>query len=102
MLLDFPHSSEFYSYIVRKEREYGEKFDPSDLVAARQFAPYYGNGIRIKVEVSGEKLTGTVGVTTGWKPVFLLMEKKVDSGSSIVLDSKVKLLAVGRVVFVPV
>lgn len=77
--------------IVNQGRvQHGERFDDSDLRAAKHFAPYYRNGVRLKVRRDygdGEyhERTGTVGKTTGWKPAFLLMHRSSDRGSSDVL-----------------
>lgn len=38
----------------------------------------------------GEVKTGTVGVTSGWKPVFLLMARRNCIGSSTVLTHNVE------------
>ena len=82
-----------YSELLnRKRREYGEKFDPSDL--AEQFRPYFGTGQRIKVNFGHEVVTGTVGVTTGWKPGFLLMRRIDSIGSSYLLSKSDKIEAV--------
>lgn len=77
--------------IVNQGRvQHGERFDDTDLRAAKHFAPYYRNGARLKVRRDygdGEyhERTGTVGKTTGWKPAFLLMHRSSDRGSSDVL-----------------
>lgn len=64
----------YSEFLERKRREYGDKFDASDLDP--RFIPFYESGERIKVETIGKPMTGTVGVTTGWKPCFLLMRTK--------------------------
>ena len=75
----------FTEYLIRKGEEYPKKFDSSEL--AKQFVPYFENGARIEVKFGygathlGTK-RGTVGITTGWKPVFLLMLRKDSVGSS--------------------
>lgn len=81
--------SRFSEYVYRKKAEYGPKFDPSDL--APQFAEHLHSGQRIRVRTvykSGEfrERTGTVGVTTGWRPAFLLIARSNAFGSSDVLD----------------
>ena len=58
--------------------------DRSDL--APQFAPYHKNGQRIIVKTHhGETLRGYVGITTGWKPVYILLKNSNSSGSSEIL-----------------
>jgi hypothetical protein len=81
----------FNDFLNRKHAEYADKFDDSDL--SKQFVPYYNNQKRIKVQFYGEEIkTGTVGVTTGWKPTFLLMLRKNSSGSSYLLSDKTIIL----------
>jgi hypothetical protein len=79
-------------YLNRKRAEYGDKFDSSGL--DQRFAAFYGSGQRIKVDDCGQVLTGTVGVTTGWRPVFLLMRSTRSIGSSVTLGPATKVLAV--------
>lgn len=80
----------YADFVARKRAEYGDKFDDSDL--APQFIQYYESGARIEVEfVSSttgkpyETKRGRVGVTTGWKPVFLLMLTTRSMGSPYTL-----------------
>jgi hypothetical protein len=75
----------YEDYLSRKRAEYAD-FDPSQLAPA--FIPFFHTGQRIKVRFSsGEEKTGTVGVTTGWRPAFLLMLKSSAHGSSEVLGA---------------
>jgi hypothetical protein len=78
--------------VNRKTAQYGNKFDPSGL--DKRFITYYQTGQRIKVETCGMIMTGTVGVTTGWKPAFLLMRTSRSMGSSWILGTESKLLSV--------
>lgn len=59
---------------------------------SKQFIPYYENGQRIKVQYTygkdKEVKSGTVGMTTGWKPVFILMLRSNSTGSSYILTDK--------------
>jgi len=73
---------------------YGEKFDPSDLAA--QFIPYYESQQRIEISHYGETIRGRIGVTTGWKPRFILSLRSNSTGSSITLSSKDKILSIIR------
>jgi hypothetical protein len=95
----------YRDFINRKRAEYGDKFDSSDLDA--RFIPFFESGQRIKVDIAGLSpenelfyghtiKTGTVGVTTGWKPCFLLMHSSRSIGSPWTLGSAEKLLAVKR------
>lgn len=81
----------YAGFIDRKEREYGDKFSAAGL--AKQFIPAYNSGERIRVKFhTGEVLSGTVGVTTGWKPAFLLMLRSNSRGSEWLLGSKDKIV----------
>ena len=80
--------------IERAKQRYGEKFDASAL--ASQFIPYFNSEERIKVKDYDEELTGTIGVTTGWKPAFLLMRTSRSIGSSYILKENNQIIAVKR------
>ncbi len=86
---------DFNAYIARKRGEYGSKFDSSNL--AKQFIPFFENQKRIKVlDRWGDTLTGTVGITGGWKPTFLLMRRSNAIGSSTTLSTKDQIIAVKK------
>ena len=87
----------YSEYIARAIRTHGTKFDATSL--DQKFVPYFESGQRIKVETCGEELTGTIGVTTGWRPCFLLMRTSRAMGSSWTLGERDKITAVkiGRV-----
>jgi hypothetical protein len=52
-----------------------------------KFKRYLTTGERIRVKFSwGEVRTGTVGMTTGWRPALLLMLTRRSLGSSYILD----------------
>jgi hypothetical protein len=77
----------YQNLVTRKRNEYGAKFDTSNL--ASKFIRYYESGQRVIVKMSyGEVERGYVGVTTGWKPVFLLVHRRSDYGSSTTLSDK--------------
>lgn len=85
----------FQSFIERKRREHGVRFDPSELASA--FVPYFESQERVRVRLKyGEEMTGTIGVTTGWRPAFLLMRSSRALGSSVVLSSEASVIAVKR------
>lgn len=84
----------FQDYLSRKRHEYGEKFDVSHL--DDRFVRYFQTGERIKVEIYGEVKHGTVGVTTGWRPAFLLMARSNCIGSTEILDAKARILCVQK------
>lgn len=82
--------TKFEDLLVSKREEHGSKFDDSHL--AKEFIPFFNSGARIEVEFGGEIKRGTVGVTSGWRPMFLLMLTKRSIGSSYLLDNKCKIL----------
>jgi len=87
-------TTKFELYIQRKVKECGPKFDQSDL--SKQFIPHYNSGRRIEVNTAGEIKRGTIGVTTGWRPCFLLMLRSNSTGSSYTLSDKDVILRVIR------
>jgi hypothetical protein len=83
-----------YSDLIRSAKaKWGHKF--SDRGLADKFIPYYESGQRIEVDFSyGTIKRGTVGVSTGWVPVFLLILRKDSTGSAWTLSSKDKIVKV--------
>lgn len=86
-----------YSDMLARFRvRHGDKLDLSDMDG--RFAQFYGTGARIGVrwhaDDEGPIEYGTVSVTTGWKPCFLLMHRVGDSGSSTLLDDHVDIVSV--------
>lgn len=79
-------------FLERKRREYGSSFDPSDLDP--RFIQFYESGKRIKVLTYGVPKTGTVGITTGWKPMFLLIQTSRSLGSHWLLGKEATILGV--------
>lgn len=76
----------FETFIQRKQAQYGDKFDASNL--APQFVPYFNSRQRVRVRFShGEEMTGRIGVTTGWRPCFLLMRYATSMGSPWTLEA---------------
>lgn len=84
--------TKFEDYTARARIKHGDKFDDSGL--DRRFVGAFNTGARIKVTCYGETLTGTVGVTTGWRPAFLLMRTARSLGSSIILDASAEIVAI--------
>lgn len=76
---------------ITKCKEHGAKFDSSDL--NQSFIPYFESGERITVDFGYETKRGTIGVTTGWKPVFLLVLTKRSLGSSYTIGKDTKVIA---------
>ena len=82
----------YSKFLTRKRREYGDKFSDSDLPS--WFVHYFNTGDRVKVTREDWTRTGTVGVTTGWRPAFLLMHRSNADGSSDVLSDRDEIVAV--------
>lgn len=83
----------FAEYKTRKTHEYGSMFDASNL--PEKFVRYYENGMRIKIRFPwGEEKTGTIGITTGWRPAFLLVRSSRSLGSSVLLGEDVQIVVV--------
>lgn len=76
------------------KEKHGSKFDKSCLNP--DFIKYYESQERIKVDFGYEQLTGTIGVTTGWCPVFLLMRKSNSIGSCYTINNNDKVIAVRK------
>ncbi len=65
---------------------WGSRYDGSAL--APQFAPYEGGpAITVKLD-SGRTVHGTVSVTGGWQPVYVILPTKTDGRGWIVLTKK--------------
>lgn len=82
----------YQEFTETKKHEFGEKFDASDLNP--EFVPYFESGKRVEVDFGYEKKRGTIGVTTGWKPCFLLMLTKRSIGSSHTIGKDAKVIKV--------
>lgn len=71
---------------------HGEKFDTSDMPA--KFVLYYESGERIQVtdERTGYTRRGYVGITTGWRPAFILLPRinSVSSGDVLTQHDTVR------------
>jgi len=83
----------FNKYLENKRSEYGIEFDSSGL--ARQFVPYFESGQRIEVEAvygkTADRRRGYVGVTTGWRPTFILLSRSnsISSGDTLNHNDKI-------------
>lgn len=81
----------FKEFLQRKENEY-KNFNDSDL--NRDFIHAFESGKRVEVCFVGsdgqiyETKRGTLGITTGWKPCFLLMLTKRSISSSYTIGKK--------------
>jgi hypothetical protein len=86
--------TKFEQYIDRQRSQYGDKFDASEL--APQFVEALNNGDRYRVKVQspygGKPYWGFIGITTGWKPAFLLMFRRGQIGSSFLLSDKYQIV----------
>ena len=86
--------------IDRRIRQYGDKF--SDIGLNKDFIPYFESGSRVEVSfcdkdgVEYERKRGTIGVTTGWVPVFILMLTRRSTGSVWTIGENDKVVRVIR------
>lgn len=90
--------------VAIKRAQIGVEFDPSSL--QQEFARYYFSKERIKIrlwtkipgseECQFEFMTGTVGITMGWKPSFILLRtsRSISSNIIIILSYDAKIIAV--------
>ena len=85
-------NQEFESYLDRAKRTHGARFSAEHL--ASQFIPYFRSNERITVlfraSSTGEVIDvrrGTIGITGGWVPCFLLMLTSRSIGSSHTLSA---------------
>lgn len=83
----------YEAYVAAKRLEYGDRFDVSEL--DHRFAPLLGTSTRVRVKSRyGEIEAGRIGVTTGWKPAFLLMPTVRSTGSSRILGPDDQIIGV--------
>jgi hypothetical protein len=85
-------ATKYDDYITKQRHRYGSEFCDSALDP--RFIPYFNNGTRLKVHTLGSDVTGYIGVTTGWRPVFLLMRTIRSHGSIYTLGPQDVFLAV--------
>lgn len=78
----------FKEYLKKKQQDL--KFDSSEL--SKQYIPYFENGQRIEVDFGYEIKRGYVGVTSGWKPSFILLLRSDSIGSSYLLNDSHKIV----------
>lgn len=85
----YPPGSKIATYISRKIEMYGHDFKVDAL--ASKFVAHFNAGPTRRVKVrfpSGETIWGYVGITTGWVPCFLLMRRRGQIGSAVVLSEQ--------------
>lgn len=83
----------YEEFIARKARQFGARFDPSELDP--RFIPHYEAGQRIKIVTPlGEELAGCIGVGTSWRPSFILIRRFTDRGPSYPLSPDDRIVAV--------
>lgn len=84
--------SRYQDFLKRAKQAHGDKFDDSQLCGI--YVLPYENGNRIEVMFDGVKKRGYVGITTGWRPLFILLLTRRSIGSSWILDGRTNLLKV--------
>jgi hypothetical protein len=83
--------TKYEALIARKRAEYGDKFDDSAL--APNLIDAYNSGERITIQSDFWRERGRIGVTSGWRPCFLLMRRISDRGSSYMLKASDTIVA---------
>jgi hypothetical protein len=81
----------FKDYVERKKKEYGDKFNQDDLNP--DFIKAYESQQRIKVNFGYGVKTGKIGLTTGFRPSFLLILRSDSRGSIWVIDKTSKIIS---------
>lgn len=86
--------SKYSDFLQRKQREYGKKFDASGLNP--EFIPHFNSGDRVEITDTKYNYTrrGTIGITTGWKPCFLIMSRSNSRSSSDCISENDKVTAI--------
>jgi hypothetical protein len=84
-------SRSFAEYLTLASKKHYPKWDSSGL--ASQFIKHFESGQRIEVDdpIFGAK-RGYVGVTTGWRPSFLLLSRVNCISSHILISDETKFL----------
>ena len=90
--------SNYSDFVTSKVAAYANSGHPfSNDELASQFIDAFNNGRDYRIQVDfgyGEKpVWGYVGVTTGWRPIFLLMRRRGQMGSRETLQQHHKILA---------
>jgi hypothetical protein len=81
-------STRFAGYLAGKAQIFGEKFDASDLNP--NCITHYNAGHKRRIKVrwrDGLEQWGCLGITTGWRPTFLLMHNRRAIGSGNTLPN---------------
>ena len=79
-------------WIDDKKLRWRESFVPPE--GSETLARYCGSEQRVEVDNDGHIVRGFVGITTGWKPSFILLRTKRSIGSWILLGANTKVLKV--------
>jgi hypothetical protein len=83
----------YHDFVQRQKAKHGDMFSEENL--NRNFISAYNNGdtFRVLVDLGYDKpVWGYIGVTTGWKPCFLLMRRRGQHGSSDTINKECKIL----------
>lgn len=86
-------STSYDRVVAQARRQHGDKF--SDCCLDKRYIPYFNNLHRIKVRFKDGIKSGNVNMTTGWRPVFILMLTFRSRGSSHILDETTEILGEG-------
>ena len=83
---DAMSQSDFNNYVERARAQHGDRLDLSEL--PEKFRPYFRERIRVRAPWGGDRpeKNGVLGVTTGWRPIFILMLRTGAVGSSYTIS----------------
>jgi hypothetical protein len=83
-----------YADVVdRGAAKYGERFDESGLI--KEFRRYYESGRQVQVRFAGgPTLTGTIGISAGAAPTFMLMPLSGSAWSADMIGPHDEVIAV--------
>lgn len=88
----------FDAFLCRAREAWGSTLDLGHLDASSQFKPAFRTGRRVTVQLRStggtiiDVKSGYVGVTTGWRPAFILLLTKRSKSSHILLGANDRLI----------
>ena len=89
-------STRYEDMVERFTKKHGDKFSEQDL--DQRFRPFYDSQQRIQVQyvktINDPKHYGTVGISSGWKPTFILMNNVRARSSSVTLNRNIDITGV--------
>jgi len=79
--------TKYEEYLARGRAKHGERFNPP--APTGEFVDAFNSGERVTVQFGyGETKRGTIGITSGWMPCFLLMLRRDSIGSTYTISTE--------------